>query len=42
MLMTIDLKEKQYNDNTYYEYYIVKLFLRNELTKLIPMPMKLS
>lgn len=33
MLMTIDLKEKQYNDTTYYEYYIDKLFLRNELTK---------
>ncbi|KAK8848082.1 hypothetical protein M9Y10_019138 [Tritrichomonas musculus] len=33
MLMTIDLKEKQYNDTVYYEYYIDKLFLRNELTK---------
>lgn len=33
MLMTIDLKAKQYDNNTYYDYYIDKLCLRNELIK---------
>ena len=33
MLMTIDLNPKQYEDNTYYDYYIDKLCLRSELTR---------
>lgn len=33
MIMTIDLTLKEYKDNTYYEYYIDKLCLRNELMK---------
>lgn len=33
MLMTIDLKPKQYKDNTYYQYYIDKLCLQSELKR---------
>ncbi len=33
MIMTIDLTLKEYKDNTYYEYYIDKLCLRNELKR---------
>ena len=33
MLMTIDLNPKQYEDNTYYDYYIDKLCLRSELKR---------
>lgn len=35
MIMTIDLTPKQYQDNTYYEYFIDKLCLRNELKKYL-------
>ena len=38
--MTIDLTPKQYQDNTYYEYYIDKLCLRNELKKYISIEKK--
>ena len=40
MLMTIDLTLKEYKDNTYYEYYIDKLCLRNELKKYISIEKK--
>ena len=33
MLMTIDLKPKQYKDNTYYQYFIDKLCLQSELKR---------
>lgn len=33
MLMTIDLKTKQYKDNTYYQYFIDKLCLQSELKR---------
>ena len=33
MLMTIDLKRKQYKDNTYYQYFIDKLCLQSELKR---------
>lgn len=40
MIMTIDLTPKEYKDNTYYEYYIDKLCLRNELKKYISIEKK--
>ena len=40
MIMTIDLTPKQYKDNTYYEYYIDKLCLRNELKKYLSIEKK--
>lgn len=33
MIMTIDLAPKQFENNTYYDYYIDKLCLRSELKK---------
>ena len=33
MLMTIDLKPKQYKDNNYYQYFIDKLCLQSELKR---------
>lgn len=40
MIMTIDLTPKEYKDNTYYDYYIDKLCLRNELKKYISIEKK--
>ena len=40
MIMTIDLTPKQYQDNTYYEYYIDKLCLRNELKRYLSIEKK--
>ena len=40
MIMTIDLTPKEYRDNTYYDYYIDKLCLRNELKKYISIEKK--
>ena len=40
MIMTIDLTPKQFNENTYYDYYIDKLCLRNELKKYMKIEKK--
>ncbi|KAK8845153.1 hypothetical protein M9Y10_021335 [Tritrichomonas musculus] len=40
MIMTIDLTLKEYKDNIYYDYYIDKLCLRNELKKYISIEKK--
>ena len=40
MIMTIDLTPKQFQDNTYYDYFIDKLCLRSELKRYLSIEQK--